>query len=371
MKRQLSAALGLLVWTLGATALAGYLALVLSEVVYQVSLGGECFRFARPEGAWLLLAVPLVVTAQVLLAHAQPRIRVSRGKALAALPRGWRRFFRAAPAGLRAAALALLVAVLMGPQSIHARNTTELSGIDIVLALDMSLSMEAADIAPNRFVATQQVVGDFISRRPNDRIGAVVFGRDAYSLLPLTTDRHALATVIQDLELEQIDGRGTAIGNAIGTSLNRLRSSDATSKVIILLTDGDSNAGNVSPEQAAELAHTMGVKVYTILMGASSDARVQRGTDLFGRPIFNGQNMPVNPELLRRIAERSGGEHFDVSDRQGLERSFHRILDTLERSDIEDAGETYGELYPVFLGPALALLLLEFLLGLFVVRRWP
>jgi Ca-activated chloride channel family protein len=231
--------------------------------------------------------------------------------------------------------------------------------------------MQAADIEPNRFEATKVVVDDFILRRPDDRIGAVVFGREAYTLLPLTTDKEALRTMIHELLLGIIDGRGTAIGNAVGVSLNRLRGSQAKSKVVILLTDGDSNSGNVSPDQAAEFARTMGVKVYTVLMGQTDQTRVQRGVDLFGRPLWDTGNFPVNPELLRTMAESTGGEYFQVADRQALERSFHRILNALEKSEIEDAGRVYGELFPAFMWPGIGLMIMELLLSVFVFRRWP
>jgi Ca-activated chloride channel family protein len=231
--------------------------------------------------------------------------------------------------------------------------------------------MQAADIEPRRFEATKAVVDDFIRRRANDRIAAVIFGRDAYTLLPLTTDHEALRTMIGELELEVIDGRGTAIGNGIGVALNRLRKSTAKSKVVILATDGDSNSGNVSPLQAAEFARTLGVKVYTILMGKAGEAPVQTGIDLFGRAVFDRGNFPINPELLEKVAGQTGGEAYHVADRQGLERSFHAILDKLERSQLEDAGRIYGELFPALVLPALGLLVLELLLGALVLRRWP
>ncbi len=259
----------------------------------------------------------------------------------------------------------------MGPQSIHARDSADVEGIDIILVMDMSLSMEAADIEPNRFDASKDVMQDFLGRRPNDRIGAVVFGREAYTLMPLTTDKEALRTVIRELQLQLIDGRGTAIGNAIGTALNRLRRSTAKSKVVILVTDGASNAGNIQPEEAAELAATMEVKVFPVLMGQSDDAPVQRGTDLFGRPIMDVNNFPVNADLLQRVADRTGGEFFSVGDRDALERSFHRILDELEKTEMEDAGKVYAELFGAFVWPAMVLLFLELLLGVFVTRRWP
>lgn len=371
MKRVALAVLPLL-WTLLFGIPAFFAAGFAVEVLYDVPLNAESFRFERPGAAWLLLAVPLLLAAHYAKRHARPRIQLSRGMTLATLKPGWRLWLQGSTVGLRASALGLLVFALMGPQSIHGRQRSETEGIDIVLAMDVSLSMEAADIRPNRFDATKSVVLDFVQRRPDDRIGAVVFGRDAYTLLPLTTDKQALRTVIDELELRLVDGRGTAIGNAVGTSLNRLRSSEAASKVVILLTDGDSNAGNISPQQAAELASTMGVKVFAILMGERDAAPTQQGVGIFGTPIFGQtRSFPVNAELLQEMATTTGGEFFEVADRGALERSFHRILDELEKSEIEDTGRIYGELFGAFLWPAMLLLLLELLIRLAVLRRWP
>jgi Ca-activated chloride channel family protein len=342
------------------------------EGYYEVELLGHALRFARPWAVLLAIAAPLVLLSRGVWDKARsPRLRVSRGDALAALGGGRRVKLRPLLYALRVSALLLCVLGLMRPQSIHAREQNELEGIDMVLTLDLSLSMQASDIAPSRFEATKVVVDDFVSKRPNDRMGAVVFGRDAYTLLPLTTDKDTLRAAIADLELGMIEGRGTAIGNAVGVALNRLRSSHAKSKVMILLTDGDSNSGNIAPDEAAEFAHNLGVKLYAILMGRADEAKVQRGLDLFGRPLFGGGNFPVNPELLKRMAQRTGGEFFMVTDRKGLERSFHAILDRLEKSEIEDAGAVYGELFPAFVGPAVLLLLLEALLGTTLLRRWP
>lgn len=340
------------------------LCVLVVELYFDVSIAEGSFRFERPLAAVLLLGPLLVlVTRGYLHTLTAPRIRVSRGVDLSAVAGGPRLFFAQAPTGLRTTLLTLAVLALMGPQSIHARDRTDVEGIDLVLVLDLSLSMEANDIAPNRFEAMKSVVADFVRKRPNDRIGAVVFGREAFTLLPLTTDREALLSVVSELELQVLDGRGTAIGNAVATGLSRLRRSRAESKVIILLTDGDSNAGNVSPEQAAELAAAMRVRMYTILMGAE---------DAGNNPIrMLGQPMPVNPTLLRSMAQQTNGEFFGVSDRSSLESSFHAILDRLERSEIEDTGRIYGELYPAFVIPALALLVLEIFLATLVLRRWP
>lgn len=387
--RALRAAMPVL-WTLAFAVPTAYVVLFWVASAYEVPLTADAFRFERPWAALLLLGAPLVLLAQGYLQRERaPRLLLSRTHDLAVLGRrGWRTWVRHAPTGARVVVTTLAALALMGPQSIHARQTTEVSGIDIVVAIDMSLSMQAADIAPYRFAATKEVVDDFITRRPNDRIGAVVFGQDAYTLMPLTTDKEALRGAIRELQLNMIEGRRTAIGNAVGTALNRLRDSDAASRVIILLTDGDSNAGNISPDQAAEIARTLprasdrgrpfeegerppGVRIYTVLMGQSDETRVQQGTDLFGRPVFGQATVPINPELLDRMAEATGGEAFVATDRDALEESFHTILDRLERSEIEDAGKVYGELYPAFLWPALALLLVELLTRTLVVRRWP
>ena len=387
MKRLLRAMMPL-AWTFAFLIPMVYVVVYLVEARFDVPLEDGSFRFERPWAALLFAAPALALVARGWV-HATrgPRLKISRMRDLARVGRlGWRAWARHATTGARVVALLLMVIAMMGPQSIHARDSSELEGIDIMLTLDMSLSMRAADIRPDRFVATQQVVDGFLQRRPNDRIGAVVFGRDAFTLMPLTTDKTALRAAISELELEMIDGRGTAIGNAVGTSLNRLRDSEAASRVVILLTDGDSNSGNVSPEQAAEIARTMphplgaegpdgeerqGVKIYTILMGQSDEASVQQGTGIFDRPVFGRGSFPINPELLQQMAETTGGEYFQVTDREGLERSFHTILDRLERTEMEDPGRVYGELFGAFAWPAFALLALELLFGTLVLRRWP
>ena len=357
---------------LGAAALVSFiLSLRYLEWRYQILITDEQFRFERPWAGLLLLGAALVWLARIWVQRlAKPRLQFSRGAALRARRTSWRGRLGDLPNALRTLALALLVIGLMGPQSIHARDTAEIDGIEIMLTLDMSRSMEAADIRPTRFKATKSVVRDFIDRRPNDRIGAVVFGLDAYTLLPLTTDREALGTALRGLELDQLDGRGTAIGNAVGVSLNRLKRSRAKSKVLILLTDGESNAGNISPSQAAALATAMDVKIFPILMGVTDQAPVQKGIGIFGRALWRQGNYPVNPELLEEMAAKTGGEFFAVSDREGLERSFHQILDALEKTELEDAGRIYTELFPAFVGPAWLFLLIEVLI-LVWLRRWP
>ena len=315
-----------LLWTLVLTVIVGCGVTLFVERYYGTSIGDEGFRFERPWAALLLLGAPLAFIARAWLhRYAVPRLQMSRTKALREQNQTWRNRLSMLPAAFAVVSIALLAIALMGPQSIHARDRAEVNGIEIIITMDMSGSMQAADIEPTRFEATQFVVQDFIMRRPDDRIGAVVFARDAYTLLPLTTDRQALQTALAELSLDQIDPKGTAIGNAIGVSLNRLKRSQAKSKVVILLTDGDSNAGNVSPLQAATLAQTMGVKIFPILMGVSDEVKVKQSTGIFGGTVWGQANMPVNPELLQKIADETKGQFFPVTDRQGLSEVFTRF----------------------------------------------
>jgi len=222
-----------------------------------------------------------------------------------------------------------------------------------------------------RLDTAKEVILDFVARRKNDRIGVVVFGRSAYILSPPTLDKSLLATLVSKMELGLIDGNGTAIGDAVGTAVARLRRSTARSKAIILLTDGDSNAGSIAPDYAAHLAQTQAVRVYTVQIGNGDDVDVQEGTDIFGQPRFVREHFPVNPELLRRMASTTGGDSFVANDKKGLEQSMHQILDKLEKTRFEAQAATMEDLFPFLLLPAVALLALEALLRVLIVRRFP
>ncbi len=299
------------------------------------------------------------------------RLYVSQGAALAASPRTLATRLVQLPAALRVVAIVLLGVALSRPQRVDAPDELELSGIDIVLSIDLSGSMRAADLQPTRIQAAKDVVAEFIRRRRSDRIGLVVFGREAYTVVPPTLDYTVLQRMVDALNLELIDGGGTAIGDGLGTALNRLRRSDARSKVVVLLTDGANNAGHVDPREAAQLAVALRCKVYTILVGQSDEAPVQQGVDLRGQPVYQTQRFPVDPALLEEIARSTGAEFFRAADRATLEQSFHRILDQLERSKIADAGVRYGELYSPLAIAALVALLLEAALSSTRLRRFP
>ncbi len=300
---------------------------------------------SAPQALWLLLALPLAALVSLgLVRFRRPRWVLPDGSAVMRLPPSWRQRLHPWLSGVGISAMGAMVVGLAGPRTEATESTSDREGIDIVFALDVSLSMQARDIQPDRFAGMIAVVDAFVRSRPRDRLGCVVFGREAYTLIPLTTDHSALRATLRSLELGAVDGRGTAIGNAVGLALNRLRASEAATRVVILLTDGESNSGNLSPAQSAELAAELGITLYTVLIGQSASGGPPSG-DLFDRMLRSGEpEFPVNPELLEEMARRTGGEAFVASDRAGLEQSFHAILDALERSEIHDDRVAYRSL---------------------------
>lgn len=340
-------------------------------------------------GAVAVVVAPVVVWQMTLARDARtPTLRLPTIAPLASGPRGLRANLRDVPGMLRGAALVLALLALARPQNVLRGEESDERGIDIVIVLDLSGSMRALmDVeaasdkdlkrgAPpvkrlTRLETAKEVILDFVSRRRNDRIGVVVFGRAAYVLSPPTLDKSLLGSLVSKMELDLIDGNGTAIGDAVGTAVARLRRSSARSKAVILLTDGDSNAGAIAPDYAAHLAQTQAVKVYPIQIGNGDDVDVQQGTDLFGQPHYVRAHFPVNPELLKRMADKTGGEAFIATDRRGLEQSMHAILDRLEKTRFEARSATTEDLFPFLLLPAVALIALEALVRLFVVRRFP
>ena len=338
-------------------------------LAYTIAQAGR-FSFKRPWALLLLLAVPLAYWARLALStRRRASLGYSSTSVIARLRRGLVARLAQLPGALRVVAIAALAVALAGPQTRDRGGRVEVEGIDIVLALDLSNSMEASDLAPNRLEAAKRVIDRFISRRRGDKIGLVVFGREAYTHCPLTLDYGVLRTMLSEIRLGLINGSGTAIGNALGVSLARLRKSDAKSRVVILLTDGDNNSGNVTPKQAARYAAAMKVKVFTILMGPK-DGHVT-GRDLFGRPIRVRSRYPVNPKLLERIAAQTGGKAYRATDDRALQENFEQILDELDKSTRKDVAAPFVDAYRPFAALALGLILLELLLGLTRFRQFP
>lgn len=254
--------------------------------------------------------------------------------------------------------LSLLIVALARPQKTNEKVEQWTEGIDIMMALDISQSMQIEDFQPNRLEAAKQVAENFIDGRKQDRIGIVVFSGDAFSLAPLTTDYELLKSYMDEINFEMIENRGTAIGSAMAVVTNRMRDSKTKSKVCILLSDGDNTAGNIDPITAAELAGAYNIKVYTILVG--KEGMVPFGKDFFGRPHMVENT--VNETTMRKIAEIGGGEFFRVTDNQALEQVFARI-DEYEKAEIQESRfkDTTDYYYP-YLQWAILLLLFWLLL---------
>jgi len=335
-----------------------------------------------------LAVAPYVVWKTTLGADARvPRLGVPTIAPLALGPRGWRTPLRDLPGMLRGAALVMAVLALGRPQSVLRGETEEERGIDIVLVLDLSGSMAAVMDAstesvpgmmgrtqrrrPTRIDVAKEVLVDFVRRRKTDRIGVVVFSKQAFVLTPPTLDYGLITGLVSKIELGAIDSSRTAIGDAVGTAVARMRRSDARSKAVVLLTDGDSNEGVISPEYSAHLAQKEGVRVYTVQIGNGDDVDVQTGTDLFGQPVYERKHFPVNPDLLRKMSHETGGESFIATDKSGLEKSMHSILDHLEKTKFEAQASTMEDLFPLLLVPAAVLVALEALARLVIVRRFP
>jgi Ca-activated chloride channel homolog len=254
--------------------------------------------------------------------------------------------------------MALMLMAMARPQKTNERVEQYTEGIDIMMAMDISQSMQIEDFQPNRLEAAKQVGLDFIEGRLQDRIGLVVFSGDAFSLAPLTTDYDLLRSYVKDINFDMIENRGTAIGSALAVVTNRMRESEAVSKVCILLSDGDNTAGNIDPVTAAELASAYGIKIYTIVVGR--EGLVPYGKDFFGRP--NMIENTVDETTMRRIAEIGGGEFFRATDNQALASVFSKI-DELEKAEIKETRyKNTADYYFVYLQWAAAFFLLWLLL---------
>lgn len=372
--------------------LVGFFTLLLIAVgaAYGIVQRGEAWLTAKWGAAfWLLLLplVPWIVYRMTLGADARvPRLMIPALVPFVSGPRGFRTKLRDLPGILRGAGLVLALVALARPQNVLRGQDADERGIDIVISLDLSGSMRALMDAKGgagadeklvqkrrltRLETAKQVILDFVARRKTDRIGVVVFGKSAYILSPPTLDKSLLAGLVEKMELDLIDGNGTAIGDALGTAVARLRRSPARTKTVILLTDGDSNSGSIAPEYAAHLAQEQGVRVYTVQIGNGDDVEVQDGNDLFGNPHYVKMHFPVNPELLKKIASETGAQAFVANDKKSLEESMHRILDALEKTRFEAQAATMEDLFPFALIPAVFLFAAEALVRLLLVRRFP
>lgn len=330
-------------------------------------------QFASPHYLWLLtLLAPMTAYYVWRTMQGGAAIRISTVAGVLHAPKTVRHYLRHLPFALRAAAFALLVVALARPQDIEQNVRTNTEGIDIVLAIDVSASMLARDFRPDRITAAKEVAGSFVADRYGDRIGLVVFAAEAFTQSPLTTDQSTLQTLLARIRSGLIDDSGTAIGNGLATAINRLRESDAKSKVIILLTDGVNNRGQIAPMTAAEIARAQGIRVYTIGVGTEGTAPYP-AVDIYGQPTGDVvmAKVEIDEKTLGAMADLTGGKYFRATDNAKLKAIYDEI-NQLEKSKVEVTERiSYHERFLVWALAALGALLLEFLLSNLVLKRIP
>jgi len=326
---------------------------------------------------YFLLLLPLAVGALIYLRlkkSRQPGVKFSSGVFVRNLKPTPKVTLSQNLIFLRLASLVFIVFALARPQSPIKEERIETEGIDIVLALDVSGSMLAEDFTlqdkrTNRLSVVKEVVKDFIQERESDRIGMVVFASRAYTAAPLTLDYNWLLQNLERVKVGMIED-GTAIGSGLASALNRLKSTKAKSKIVILLTDGRNNAGKISPLTAAEAASSLGVKVYTIGAGTKGLAPFPVA-DFFGRTVYQKVKIDIDEDTLKEIAEKTKAKYFRATDTESLKKIYQEI-NKMEKTSIEERGYSqYRELFSLFLIPGLLLLLGEIILTNTVVRRFP
>lgn len=327
-------------------------------------------HFASPYYLWLLaLIVPMIAYYVWRVRQGGAAIQISTVEGVLRAPKSVRYYLRHLPFVLRTAAYALLVVALARPQGIEQNVRTSTEGIDIMLSIDVSGSMLARDFKPDRITAAKEVAASFISDRVGDRLGLVAFAGEAFTQSPLTTDQSTLQTLLARIRSGLIED-GTAIGNGLATAINRLRESEAKSKVIILLTDGINNRGEIAPMTAAEIARAQGIRVYTIGVGSRGTAPYP-AVDMFGNMTFINQKVEIDEKALTEIARLTGGRYFRATDKEKLQAIYDEI-NQLEKSRVEVTERiTYHELFLGWVLAALALLTAELLLSNLVLKRIP
>jgi Ca-activated chloride channel family protein len=298
----------------------------------------------------------------------QAGVKVSSIKSFSGLT-NWRTSLRHVPFIIRVAALACIIIALARPQTKSEQQQAEGEGVDIVLCIDVSGSMTAQDFTPNRMEAAKKVASDFIDRRLTDRIAIVIFSGESFTQCPLTTDRAVLHAAVENIRNGLLED-GTAIGDGLSTSVDRLRRSKTKSKVVILLTDGENNGGLIGPDNAKEIAKAFAIKVYTIGVGTEGYAPFPV-RDPFGGVTVQQQKVTIDEKLLTAIANETGGKYFRAKDNASLE-AIYKEIDNLEKSKVEIASLTrYTEKFFPFVMIALALLLIEVLLRFTVLKKFP
>ena len=321
-----------------------------------------------PNILWLTAIVPLIVLYYIFIARRKASLTVSTigGKRA---PRSLRFWLRPLPIILRVAAVLLFIVALARPVNITQEHETTTDGIDIVMAMDISGSMLARDFTPNRLTSAKHLAAEFVANRRGDRIAVVAFAGEAFTQAPLTSDQATIETMLSRLRSGVVED-GTAIGNGLATAINRLRESGAKSKVIILLTDGVNNRGQISPLMAAEIARDMGIKVYTIGVGTRGRAPYP-AVDIFGNQTTVMADVEIDEVLLREISSMTGGKYYRAVNDEAL-REIYAEINELETSKVQVTNyQTYEELFLMWVLLGLLFLGLEFIFDKVVLNRLP
>lgn len=330
----------------------------------------KSLTFAQPYWFLLLVIIPIFVILYIARRNKQyASLRLSNTDWLNTNPKKTRRQqLMFLPFVLRMLALVFLIIVMARPQSSLQRKQVNVEGIDIIMALDVSGSMRAMDLKPNRLDAAKKVAQSFIDDRRNDRIGLVIFSGEAFTQCPLTTDHKVLKDLFKPIHSGMIED-GTAIGDGLATAINRIKDSKAISRVIILLTDGVQNRGSIDPVSAAEIAKTFGIRIYTIGVGTKGMAPMPVQT-AFGEQIMNVP-VKIDEDILKKVAKTTDGKYFRATSNKSLKKVYQEI-DKLEKSkiDVDIFQNKYEEFLPFAL-IALGLFLLEILLRISIFRTKP
>ncbi|HIF23507.1 MAG TPA: VWA domain-containing protein [Gemmatimonadetes bacterium] len=327
------------------------------------------FRFEDPWVLALLAIVPLTYWLRGRGAHRTGALRFSALDTIRETGVGISSWLPRVPSVLGAVGVVAVIVALARPQTGVTSETLLTQGIDIVMVMDVSSSMLAEDLEPNRLEAAKAVAADFVGGRRNDRIALVAFAGQAFTQAPLTLDYSVVQSLLGELQVGIIED-GTAVGMGLGTAVKRLQASDVESKVVILLTDGRSNRGEIGPVTAAQMAQALGVRVYAIGVGTRGEARVPVPDPLGGTRLMP-MRVDIDEPTLREIAELTGGQYFRATDNESLS-SIYEEIDQLERTEIEVQNFTqYAERFPAILALGLILLLLEIGLSQTVLRRLP
>jgi len=329
----------------------------------------EGINFTQKEFLWLLVLVPLLVVWYVFK-HKKQTAQLSISSVQGFQKNTIWTVLKHCLFGFRMLAVVLVVLALARPQTVEVSSKTKTTrGIDIVMAIDVSASMLAKDLKPNRLEALKNVAGDFIKGRPNDRIGLVEYAGESYTKTPITSEKGIVLQSLKSIKYNTVITGGTAIGMGLATAVNRIKDSKAKSKIIILLTDGVNNAGFIDPQTASELAVEYGIKTYTIGLGtngmALSPVAIRNGVFQYGKI-----QVEIDEKLLKEIAEVTGGKYFRATNNRKL-KEIYKEIDALEKTEIEEFKfYNYEEKFRPLIWIALGLLVFEFLMRFTIFRSF-